>query len=195
MDSAIQTRLRTRFALIAFAAAFLVVLGGAGTAQASGCANADLEPTSAADVPALQAATRCLVNHERRSHGLRALHFNSDLQASSDWQANDMYTNQYFAHQRDGGPSFVGRITRFGYAKNSGGYALGENIAWSTSDAASPREIVAMWMGSPGHRANILRRMFREQAITALYVDHALDGDYDGNGPLVIYVNQFGTRY
>ena len=171
------------------------VFGLAGPAQAAGCPNADLKPASAADVPAAESATRCLVNRERHKRGLRSLKFNGNLQQSSDWQANDMFSNEYFAHQRDGGPGFVGRITRFGYAKNSGGYSLGENIAWSTSDAASPREIVSMWMGSPGHKQNILRRQFREQAISALYVNGTLGGDYDGAGPVVIYVNQFGTRY
>jgi uncharacterized protein YkwD len=195
MDTPINHNFRSRSALVAAGAACLALLGGASSAQAGGCPNANLEPASAADVPAAQNATRCLVNRERRKRGMRALRFNSNLQESSDWQSNDMFTNEYFAHERDGGPSFTGRITRFGYAKDAGGYALGENIAWSTSDAASPREIVAMWMASPGHRQNILRKQFREQAISALYVDGKLGGDYDGAGPVVIYVNQFGARF
>ncbi len=170
-------------------------LFSAAGAQAGGCPNADLQPASAADVPAAQTATRCLVNRERRKRGLRSLRFNADLQQSSNWQANDMVANQYFAHERDGGPGFVSRITRFGYGKSSGGYSLGENIAWSTTTGASPREIVSMWMHSSGHKQNILRKQFKEQAVAAIYVDGPLGGDYDGNGPLVIYVNQFGTRY
>jgi uncharacterized protein YkwD len=188
-------RTKLRFALLVTVVVGITAFGGVGTAQAAGCPNANLEPTSVADVPVVQTATRCLVNRERRKRGLRTLRFNQDLQTSADWQSNDMVTNQYFAHERDGGPTFVSRITRFGYAKDSGGYALGENIAWSTSDAASPAEIVSMWMHSPGHRANILRRQFHEQAISAVYVAGTLGGDYDGAGPVVVYVNQFGTRY
>lgn len=195
MDTETKNRSRFRLALIATGATCVAILGGAGSAQAAGCPNADVNPASAADVAVAQTATRCLVNRERRKRHLRTLRFNTDLQKSADWQANDMFTNQYFAHQRDGGPGFVSRITRFGYAKDASGYALGENIAWSTSDSASAREIVKMWMGSPGHRVNILRKQFKEQAISAVYVDAPLGGDYDGAGPLVIYVNQFGTRY
>lgn len=124
------------------------------------------------------------------------MRFNENLFQSSAWQAQDMVGYAYFDHQREGGPGFAGRITRFGYAKNARGYTLGENIAWGSYGVASPREIVAMWMQSPGHRANILSRKFREQALAAVLVNgDEIGGDYAGGGPLVIYVNQFGRRF
>jgi uncharacterized protein YkwD len=45
------------------------------------------------------------------------------------------------------------------------GYAVGENIAWATLWMATPKAIVAGWMASPGHRANILDATFRETGI------------------------------
>ncbi|MBI4898610.1 MAG: hypothetical protein HY827_09645 [Actinobacteria bacterium] len=182
------------------AAAFAVTLTVsalilAAPASAGGCANADISPATADEIALAETATRCLVNTERRRHGLRRMRFNRNLHESSAWQASDMVSYAYFDHQRAGGPSLAARITRFG-SGGTGGYMLGENIAWSTAGAASPREMVQMWMDSPGHRANILRRKFREQAVAAVMIDgDAVGGDYDGAGPLVIYVNQFGTRY
>ena len=35
-------------------------------------------------------------------------------------------------------------------------WSAGENIAWGQGDLSTPRSIVAAWMASPGHRANIL---------------------------------------
>lgn len=173
-----------------------VALAAPAGADASGCANADLSPQTAEQIAQAETATRCLVNRERRKRGMRGLRYNRNLQKSSAWQANDMVEHAYFDHQRSGGPSFAGRITRFGYSRKANGYTLGENLAYASNPGATPREMVAMWMDSPGHRANILRRAFREQAVAAVLVDgDAIGGDYDGAGPVAIYVNQFGTRY
>lgn len=172
-----------------------LLLVGAGSAHAAGCPNADVVPSSDAQITTAENATRCLINVERKKRGLKSARNNPDLQKSADWQANDMLQYKYFAHDREGGPGFVGRITRFGYAAGGGGYMLGENIAWSTASAASPREMVSMWMHSPPHKANILNRKFKEQAISAVYSPAGVGGDYDTDEPFLVYVNQFGTRF
>ena len=45
------------------------------------------------------------------------------------------------------------------------GYEVGENIAWGTLWLSTPRAIVAAWMASPGHRANILDAHYRDTGI------------------------------
>ncbi len=55
-------------------------------------------------------------------------------------------------------PSATSRASR-------AGYEVGENIAWGTLSLATPRAIVAAWMASPAHRANILDANFRETGI------------------------------
>ena len=45
------------------------------------------------------------------------------------------------------------------------GWSLGENIAWGTGRLATAAQIHRSWMNSPGHRANILQRSFREIGI------------------------------
>ena len=53
-----------------------------------------------------------------------------------------------------------------GYVSRSQiGYHVGENIGWGTLWEATPRAMVAAWMASPGHRANILDARFRVTAI------------------------------
>jgi uncharacterized protein YkwD len=83
---------------------------------------------------------------------------------------------------------------RFGYASSRQGYSLGENIAYASAPVATAGQMVKMWMNSPGHRANILRKQFREQGMAAVYTPGAV-GAYAGAGPVVVFVNQFGARY
>ncbi len=45
------------------------------------------------------------------------------------------------------------------------GYEVGENIAWGTLWLATPKAIVAGWMASPGHRANILDATFKDTGV------------------------------
>lgn len=160
------------------------------------CKDASLVPTSASQSLRLQRATRCLINRERTKRGLKALKANTPLQKSSDWQAQDMLANVYFDHSRPGGPEFSERILRFGYADGADGYFIGENIAWASASIASPKKMVSLWMHSPPHRRNILTKGFRDQAVSALWSDGGVGGDYaDSGGPFLIYVNQFGARY
>jgi uncharacterized protein YkwD len=52
-----------------------------------------------------------------------------------------------------------------GYIGPQAGYEIGENIGWGTLWLATPHAIVAAWMASPGHRANILEARFRDTGI------------------------------
>lgn len=178
----------------ASAAATASLSGSALAGAAAECADADLEASDAATAERLSKAAACLVNKERTRRGIRKLRYNDQLERSSLWQNDDMIRFGYFAHDRAGGPSFQRRITRFGYGKGSRGVSLGENIAWSTAYGGTAREIVALWMDSPGHRANILRRKFKEQGMSVVYATDGT-GDYQDAGPYVVFTNQFGTRY
>lgn len=180
---------------LALALTVAAAIAAASPAMASACDFADLEPRTAAELDTAARATHCLVNEIRRDNGLRGLKWNKRLVRSSDWQADDMLGYGYFDHARSDGPSFNSRIRRFGYAKRSRGYMLGENIAWGTAADATPQQIVDAWMDSSGHRANILRRKFREDGIAIVRSEGEADGDYADWGPVLIYVHQFGKRY
>jgi uncharacterized protein YkwD len=59
----------------------------------------------------------------------------------------------------------VDRIMAARYASRNVGWALGENLAWGTGRLATPRLIMRAWMDSPGHRANVVKRAYREIGI------------------------------
>jgi uncharacterized protein YkwD len=43
--------------------------------------------------------------------------------------------------------------------------AIGENVAWGQGGSVRARTVVAQWMASPWHRANLLSREFRRIGI------------------------------
>ncbi len=107
-------------------------------------------------VPAAQAATmskseRTLlgaVNEVRAAHNLRPLKVDAKLLASARNYSATMIAQDVFTHG-----AFAERLAQSG----ARGPAFGENLAWGTGRLAGARNIVDMWMASPGHRANLLR--------------------------------------
>jgi uncharacterized protein YkwD len=134
--------------------------------HASGaCANVTLIPSDS-NLALVRAATLCLVNRERTSRGERALNADRDLQQAAQAHSQDMAAGDYFEHDGRGGSTPLSRMRAAGYIFSSHlGYAIGENIAWATMWLASPKAIVAGWMASPGHRANILDATFRDTGV------------------------------
>ncbi len=65
---------------------------------------------------------------------------------------------------------------------------MGENLAWGLRGRAAPRVITQMWMGSSGHRANILNATFREVGIGLAI------GAPSRNPPAATYATAFGSK-
>ena len=97
-----------------------------------------------------------LTNKERKKSGLAPLIAQANLRRSAAWLARDMSDNKYFSHTDSKGRSIAPRLPDFGYSDYS---MIGENIA---AGQETPAAVVAAWMKSPGHRANILAPEFRE---------------------------------
>jgi uncharacterized protein YkwD len=110
-------------------------------------------------------ATLCLVNQERTARGLKPLAANRRLAKAAGGHARDMVARNYFSHDTQGGGDFVDRIRKAGYVAPRAFPSLGEDLAWGSGTLGSPRAIVKGWMDSPGHRANILSRKFREAGL------------------------------
>ena len=127
--------------------------------------DANLTPTSE-NLDRIRAATVCLINHERTSRGENPLSVDPALQCAAQAHSEDMAARDYFEHVGPNGDTPVSRARRCGYIYSSQvGYEVGENIGWGTLWLATPHAMVAAWMGSPGHRANILDGHFRNTAI------------------------------
>jgi uncharacterized protein YkwD len=158
-------------------------------ADAGACPGADLQPTQS-NIEAVRAATLCLIDQERNSRGEASLQFNADLQQSAQAHTESMAFGDYFEHDGPGGDTPLSRMIAAGYIPNSNvGYEIGENIGWGTFSLGTPRAIVAAWMASPGHRANILDARFRD---TAVGVSPHVPASLSGGQPGGIYTQDFG---
>ena len=175
--------------LAALLAALALALAAAPPpAQAAGCTGAGALPGQVR-MSTLRSATLCLLNRERTRRGLVALRENGRLSTAALRHAQDMVRRSYFSHDSTSGASFSDRIRLTGYISAAQGWTLGENIAWGTGSYATPASIVRMWMNSSGHRANILRRSFREIGLGI-----APGAPVRGYGGGATYVTDFGTR-
>ena len=175
--------------LIAAATVAVCLLPASSHAATTGCASAAAEP-HAARYDVVRNATLCLINAERRRRGLRALRHNRRLATAASRHARDMARHHYFSHDSRNGSDFVERIRRAGYLRqSSGGWSLGENLAWGSGSLASPRAIVNAWMRSPGHRRNILTRRFTDAGIAFVR-----DAPVDGMDRAATYVAELGRR-
>jgi uncharacterized protein YkwD len=158
-------------------------------AGARACRGAGLRPTQR-DLRLIRAATLCLVNRERAARGERPLRLNRRLVRAARAHSESMALDDYFDHIGPRGQTPLARLRAVGYISSSRGYEVGENIAWGTLGLATPRAIVAAWMASPGHRANILDPRFRETGIGVS--PHAPSSLAHGQ-PGAIYTQDFGV--
>jgi uncharacterized protein YkwD len=134
-------------------------------AKSDSCPGASLTPDEG-NLETIRAATLCLVNRERAANGESALQPNAQLQQAAQGHSESMVQEDYFEHTSPNGDTPLSRMRAAGYIYSSQvGYEVGENIGWGTLWLATPDAIVAAWMASPGHRANILDAHFRDTAI------------------------------
>ena len=157
-----------------------------GVGAGDGCANAALKPDRS-NLSSVAEATLCLLNGERADRGLATLRFNDRLQRVALAHGNDMVRHLYFSHSGRDGSQPSERIRASGYLSNGGSWRVGENLAWGTGELASPKAIMAAWMNSAGHRANILQPAYREVGFGVLAGNPA---SRDSGG--ATFVTEFG---
>ncbi|HMA11700.1 MAG TPA: CAP domain-containing protein [Steroidobacteraceae bacterium] len=80
------------------------------------------------------------------------------LQAAATAHARDMARRSYFEHRAPDGSEPKDRVRRAGYRPR----LTGENIAFGPESA---EEVVAGWLASPGHCANLMDLRFREMGV------------------------------
>jgi uncharacterized protein YkwD len=137
---------------------------------------------SPSDAPAAELAQVIdLVNVERASNGLGPLAYNENLTVSAQEYARSMADGNFFAHTAPDGSTMVERAESAGYAAWT---FLGENLAGGQQ---TPDRVVASWMKSPGHRANILSPDATEVGVGHTFKDGTRFGHY--------WALEFGTRW
>ena len=95
-----------------------------------------------------------LTNQARASAGLPALKVDSTLTSVARWRSQDMIERDYFSHSiPPNGTKVFDELKRIGYCY----VAAGENLGTNTfPDDVATQTIQDGFMGSAGHRANIL---------------------------------------
>jgi uncharacterized protein YkwD len=157
--------LLSSMALAGFGSAYAQAASSGPTAHAAGgCGNTSLRPRRS-NIGQIAQITLCLINRQRAAHGLRPLRNNGALDRAARGHSVDMVRHSYFSHTTPRGVSPFQRILGTGYSAGRRACAMGENIAAATGPYATPASIVNMWMGSAGHRANILDGTYRDSGI------------------------------
>jgi len=123
-------------------------------------------PTADATVASYEAEVVRLVNEIRTKNGLKPLTYDWQLARVARYKSQDMKENRYFSHTSPIYGSPFQMIKSFGITYRS----AGENIA---KGQATPQAVVNAWMGSAGHRANILNASF-----THIGVGYVRSGKY-----------------
>ena len=168
----------------------LVALLAPAGAQAQGCGNVDVTPTRG-NIGVVRTAVLCLHNAERARHGLPRLSESSRLRRAAVRHSSHMVNARFFDHTAPSGATMLDRIRRTGYTSGARGWSLGENIAWGSGRLATAAQIQRAWMQSPGHRANILKRSFRQIGIG---IRTGVPVHLSASQPGATYTTDFGYR-
>ena len=111
------------------------------------------------------------VNVERKRHGLPALTTDAGLAKIAREHSCAMAKRDFFDHATPEGETFGDRMRKAGRRF----HAVAENIA-RIENLDPVKTVVAGWMNSPPHRANILTRKFTRTAVGACRGEVAAKG-------------------
>jgi uncharacterized protein YkwD len=149
--------LSPRSALASLAVLVGACLSGPAPVAAAPVGDCQAGPWPAA-FPQVAADVVARVNAHRAGRGLAPLAVSPTLTAAAEWKARHMAQYGYMEHNDPAPPvqrSPFERMQACGYPERA---LAGENIAAGYDSAAS---VMAGWLGSPGHRANIERPEFQ----------------------------------
>lgn len=112
-------------------------------------------------------------------YGAPPLRADARLERAARSHSTEMLRTGVFFHG-----AFNARIR--GAGVNS--HRVGENLAWGVGRLSRARAIVAMWMASPGHRANLLHPGYRLVGVGALR------GNFSGYRSALMITTDFAGR-
>ena len=145
--------------------------------------------SNSSDLPEIEREVHRLINAERASHDLLPLVWQEEIAVIARQHSYDMATQGFYSHVNLEGENPTDRAIRSGYpCRKASSYGLAENIlrselweertdyrvwfvipAGRSTDWMAPKEIARVsvegWMGSPGHRRNILTARYDRTGI------------------------------
>jgi uncharacterized protein YkwD len=140
---------RRLFAVAALALALVLALSPGLTDRQGWTASADV--ASGSGRLAAERGIRACANRERRTRGIAPLGPSAPLARAARLHARSMARLGFFDHTDPQGRGVDERVAIFDRARRF--TYIGENIA---AGQGSPASACSSWMGSAGHRANIL---------------------------------------
>ena len=121
-------------------------------------------------------------NKNRADAHQASLSLDPQLSSAAQAKAEDMAKNNYWSHTSPSGKSPWSFISASGYQYK----IAGENLAYGFNDAGA---VVAGWMNSPEHKANILNSEYTDVGFGV-----ATAPDFQGKGPQTIVVAEYGAQ-
>jgi len=132
------------------------------------------EPLASEQPASVRAASVfALSNNERTSEGVSQLSQNPLLMRAAQLKAEDMGKESYYAHVSPDGETPMHWLDLVGYKY----LYVGENL---TANIMNEESVVSAWMGSPGHRRNLLDPKFTQMGIGVA------EGTYKGKDALFV---------
>jgi uncharacterized protein YkwD len=119
------------------------------------------------------------MNQARAQHGVRPLRIDHRHEAAARAKSRSMVRTGTFFHG-----NFQRRLTSY----RARGPYFGENLAWGVGSRGEAASVVQMWLASPSHRANLLRRSFQRVGL-GIYV-----GTFRGYGGTSVVTANFAGR-
>ncbi len=135
-------------------------------------------PAEARPTPA-EASLLQVMNQARAQYGVAPLRVDYRLEAAARAKSRSMLRTGTFFHG-----NFARRLTSY----RARGPYFGENLAWGVGSRGSAASVVQMWLASPSHRANLLRRSFQRVGL-GIYV-----GTFRGYGGTSVVTANFAGR-
>jgi uncharacterized protein YkwD len=167
----------------------LVAGGAASTAAAAG--SGTTAGTSVTRVVTLEARVIRELNAVRATHGLPRFKRSNALSRTALGHSVAMATIGFFTHESQDGTPFWRRVQQL-YGPRTKGWTVGENLAMFGGAEPTAANIVAAWMASPPHRANVMRAMFREAGVGVIFNPAA--GGVFGGEPTWVVTLDVGSR-
>jgi uncharacterized protein YkwD len=132
------------------------------TTQSSAFFPSSSMATPIVDKGSLEVRAFELINEIRKEKGMTELVWDSELLKMAHLHSENMAEKEFFSHEGPDGSTLVKRAR---HCKVQGWKALGENIAYNLGYSDPAGFAVERWMGSEGHRLNLLRSAFTHTAI------------------------------
>jgi uncharacterized protein YkwD len=176
--------------LVMLVAALALSLGAGASASPSGKRTLS-SSTTLTRATSLEELVLSEINTLRAAHGRQPLSPSAALSRAADRHSRSMALLGFFAHESRNGTPFWQRVKQY-YFTNSATWAVGENLAMFGGITPNAQSIVTAWMGSPGHRANLLRSSYRDAGISIVHHPPA-GGVFGGRSTWVVTLD-FGRR-